>query len=467
MASVSSTSEDETPVTKQKQKKALNFNQKNIILNIYQNELNKYPKKSISEIIKTISNITGVSRRSILRIQKQHSIETISFPKKIYHNILNKLNDYDKNKIRQIIHQLFYLNQLPTTENILEIVSNDASLPNFNRSTLYRLLLKDMNFKYEKIGAYSFINDKEEIVLWRRNYLRKIKEFREANKRIYYLDEMTWINEMHVKSKVLKNSKTAYSQNAYLNKQRSTNLENSDKIKQFIICHIGSENGFVEGALLIFRLEKNKKNHKEMNSTTFEKWFTIILDKLEDNSVIVMDDAPYHSRKIEETPNNYWKISDIKQWLNNKNINFYQDMVKIELLHIVEQYKSTYDITCVIDEIAKLKNIIVLRLPPYHCELNPIEIIWTEVKDYIVKKNIMFRDVDMKESFYEELFCDALNTITEKNWKNCIQLVSNNVENKFWQLDYIIQNIIESSIINSNDKNNNSESNAESNSEYS
>lgn len=63
MASVSSTSEDETTVTKQKQKKALNFNQKNIILNIYQNELNKYPKKSISEIIKTISNITGVSRR--------------------------------------------------------------------------------------------------------------------------------------------------------------------------------------------------------------------------------------------------------------------------------------------------------------------------------------------------------------------------------------------------------------------
>ncbi|KAL2735580.1 uncharacterized protein V1478_003220 [Vespula squamosa] len=100
-------------------------------------------------------------------------------------------------------------------------------------------------------------------------------------------------------------------------------------------------------------------------------------------------------------------------------------MVKVELLDI------TCDITCAIDEITKLKNIIVLRLPPYHCELNPIEMIWTEVKNYIAKENIMFRDADMKGSFYEELFCDALNTVTEENWKNSIQFVANNVENKF------------------------------------
>ncbi|KAL2735581.1 uncharacterized protein V1478_003221 [Vespula squamosa] len=55
------------------------------------------------------------------------------------------------------------------------------------------------------------------------------------------------------------------------------------------------DNGFVEDALLIFELKKNEKNRKEMNFTTFEKWFIIILDKLKENSFIVMDNAPYHS----------------------------------------------------------------------------------------------------------------------------------------------------------------------------
>ncbi|KAL2735582.1 LOW QUALITY PROTEIN: uncharacterized protein V1478_003222 [Vespula squamosa] len=184
MASVSSTFEDETfALPFEKHKKKI-FNQKNVILNIYQKELNKYPKKSIMDIIKTISNITGVSQRSIYRIRKQHTIEAISSPKrtKFRHNILNKLNDSDRNKIKQMIHQLFYLNQLPTTENVLKIVNDHISLLNLKKNMLCKLLLKDMNFKYEKIGRYSFINDKEEIVLWRRNYLRKIKEFREAKK---------------------------------------------------------------------------------------------------------------------------------------------------------------------------------------------------------------------------------------------------------------------------------------------
>ena len=37
----------------------------------------------------------------------------------------------------------------------------------------------------------------------------------------------------------------------------------------------------------------------------------------------------------------------------------------------------------VIDEIAKAAGHKVVRLPPYHCELNPIEMAWAQVKGYI------------------------------------------------------------------------------------
>ena len=50
-------------------------------------------------------------------------------------------------------------------------------------------------------------------------------------------------------------------------------------------------------------------------------------------------------------------------------------MLKKELLKIVQENKSSFK-KCVIDKMAKKRALILLRLPPYHCELNPIESIW-------------------------------------------------------------------------------------------
>ena len=44
----------------------------------------------------------------------------------------------------------------------------------------------------------------------------------------------------------------------------------------------------------------------------------------------------------------------------------------------------------VIDEIAKAAGHEVVRLPPYHCELSPIEIAWAQVKGYIRVHNTKF-----------------------------------------------------------------------------
>jgi transposase len=39
----------------------------------------------------------------------------------------------------------------------------------------------------------------------------------------------------------------------------------------------------------------------------------------------------------------------------------------------------------------------LLRLPPYHPDLNPIELIWASVKEYVARKNVSFRlDAAMK-----------------------------------------------------------------------
>ena len=44
----------------------------------------------------------------------------------------------------------------------------------------------------------------------------------------------------------------------------------------------------------------------------------------------------------------------------------------------------------VIDKIAKAAGHEVVRLPPYHCELHPIEMAWAQVKGYIRVHNTKF-----------------------------------------------------------------------------
>ena len=43
------------------------------------------------------------------------------------------------------------------------------------------------------------------------------------------------------------------------------------------------------------------------------------------------------------------------------------------------------------DDLAKQFNIKVLRTPPYHCEFNPIELVWKDMKHYLETHNTEFK----------------------------------------------------------------------------
>ena len=53
-----------------------------------------------------------------------------------------------------------------------------------------------------------------------------------------------------------------------------------------------------------------------------------------------------------------------------------------------------------IDRIANLHGHEVIRTPVRHCELNPIELIWAQVKGFVAKSNTTFRLKDVKELTY-------------------------------------------------------------------
>ena len=215
----------------------------------------------------------------------------------------------------------------------------------------------------------------------------------------------------------------------------------SGKGKRFIVAHIGSMSGFVDGGLLLFESKKTGDYHEDMNADVFEEYFTQMLDLIPPGSVIVMDNASYHSRQVDRTPTTAWRKGDITGWLSKKKIYFENNMVKKELLALVNLNKESKKY--IIDEMAKDRQITVLRLPPYHCELNPIELIWAQVK---ARNNTTFKLSDVKI-----LLQNALERVTADKWQKCIQHVQKE-EEKMWELDNLIDDTVEPIIINLGDE---------------
>ncbi|KAF8787362.1 hypothetical protein HNY73_008970 [Argiope bruennichi] len=94
---------------------------------------------------------------------------------------------------------------------------------------------------------------------------------------------------------------------------------------------------------LRFYWEKTGDYHDEMNGDHFEKWLESVLPKLKKNSVIVMDNASYHSVKMEKIPTTSVTKKSIQEWLSQKHISWDKDMIKIELLQKVSEVKHFYD----------------------------------------------------------------------------------------------------------------------------
>ena len=117
----------------------------------------------------------------------------------------------------------------------------------------------------------------------------------------------------------------------------------SGKGGRLIILHAGSKDEFVPDCNLVF-VGKTKSHdyHDEMNAQHFTEWWTTkLLLNLLPSAVIVMDNAPYHSVKTDDShaPTSSSRKADIQEWLRQRKIHFTEDMRKPELLELVRLNK--------------------------------------------------------------------------------------------------------------------------------
>lgn len=195
---------------------------------------------------------------------------------------------------------------------------------------------------------------------------------------------------------------------------------------RFNILHAGSDSGFLQGTEHIMLCKK-----KTEESDSYEEWFIEkLLPKIPPNSVVVIDNnAPYHKKKEENIPDNTWKKQQIKNWLASKNIQLNDVTQKKDLLAVVNDVRSTYSTKHKIDEVARQRGIILISLPPYHYELNPLNLIWGQIKCYVKENMKSFKIKKIKQ-----LIREAFYTVTPVNWMNYIHHVRQ-MEDLLWTND--------------------------------
>ncbi|XP_025208931.1 uncharacterized protein LOC112604215 [Melanaphis sacchari] len=415
-----------------KKRRVFESGEKNMIINLYKSKImeNQHNIK-FEDLMKSISKEIRIEVHSITEIVNEYlESKKIDYVKSPDRNksclTINKVEVFNKIAIRNKIHEFWLKREIPKFQKVLRIIKKDPDLPMVSQSSFHQLL-KELNFKCTKKNQDRALTERNDIVLWRHKYITDIRRYRNEGRTIYYLEEM-WMYTGDCTRDTL------------ILQQLSTELNKSTDKVYLGAVHICSTEGFVEDGLMYFKpIKKANDYHKSINSNIFYNWFCGVLPKLKDNCIIVMEDVSYHSLKKESIPTMGWKKENIIKWLKSKNCVVDKSFVKCQLMKMVNEIKPLYDKN-LIDEEAIKTNKVVLRLPPLHNELNPIELAWLMVKNDVKEYNTTCELADV-----QKLLDDGIQRITSDMWTN---FVSHTIEkeDKLYKIDFMVDEVIDSTL---------------------
>ena len=156
--------------------------------------------------------------------------------------------------------------------------------------------------------------------------------------------------------------------------------------------------------------------------------------------------ASYHSKYSEDHPKSTWKKAQYAEWLKKRKIRYAKDALRPTLWKLAKEKRENYP-AYRLERIAYKYGHEIVRLHChhyYHCQLNPIELIWGIEKNYVASEN-----KEHKLSEVEDLFRKKREEIDQETCKKCIEHVKR-IEEEFYKSDRIIDVAVEKLEININ-----------------
>lgn len=405
-------------------------------------KVNKGPLSNVDKVVERVSEATGIHRNTISSILKEgrNGEDAIMTPGKKREKKFTKtgIDSFTEAAIRNHIYAYYERKEIATIPKLMSSLQ-EAELFDGSDFSL-RKILSNLGFKWKKINNRLVLKERTDIVALRCEFLRAISDV-DFNQ-VIFLDE-TWVNAGHTVT-------TSWSDGSV----KSARKEPVGKGGRLIITHAGSAQGFIPNCFSMFRSKKTGDYHQDMNADVFHKWFISLLDNIAPNSIIVMDNASYHSVLADRAPTAASKKVDVQEWLKSKGIPYPPSSLKGELLGIVKEHKPRFK-TYVLDEIARERGHRVIRLPPYHCEFNPIELIWAQIKNRVASENREFT-----LNAVERLTKEAVDAVTVSDWFNAVRHTRKLIEGA-WEKEIALEQYTERLIIHLEDGDFNSDDDAD------
>jgi hypothetical protein len=95
-------------------------------------------------------------------------------------------------------------------------------------------------------------------------------------------------------------------------------------------------------------------------------------------------------------PTMSWRKDKTHRWITSHGETFEEYMLKKHFMETVNRVRPKYG-KYKVDEMAQEMGHTALRLSPYHCKLNPTELVWTQIKHHIKVNNKSFKIKDMEK----------------------------------------------------------------------
>jgi transposase len=361
--------------------------------------------------IATVKRVMADYHRSPDLLARADSMRRGRPPRVIADSVQTITRDYVRQANREGSHL--------TLEMLAAYLKQEGCDPHFSLRTLGRALDR-WGFTFGKGTRSQHLKEKDHVVAARQRYLRAKRANRQGADVIrpeVYLDE-SYVNKNH------SNDFIWYSDEDGPWVQKPTG-----KGERLIILTAMTKRGWVPGAKLTFKSTKKTGDyHGQMHHDLFTRWFTEqLLPHMPSNALIIMDNAPYHhTLSRHSAPTAPCKKACIASWLSKNRIPVRDDCLKAELVEMLEKLAPAP--TYALDELAADQGHEILRTPPYHPELQPIETCWAVVKNQSARtsKRTMAQLLEQLE--------DAFASVTEETCSGLIKKVRK-VEDTFWTED--------------------------------
>uniref|UniRef100_A0A8R1HYF5 Uncharacterized protein n=2 Tax=Caenorhabditis japonica TaxID=281687 RepID=A0A8R1HYF5_CAEJA len=375
------------------------------------------------------ATLLGVSKRSVAvraerLIHPEKAREGWQRPtrKELRKRAAEKISSDDKKKIHTFLQSVWIQKKDVRLKEMLEWAKKNIDFPYGQRVLTY--VLSGMGFCFKKKTHNPNIEEREDLRAMRIKFLEKMQRLREAGSYFCYFDE-TWI----FAGMVLEYGWQVREADPY---KRAREIDKKERLpgppkgasrgKRGIVAAVLTMDGVLPGSEKVWvsnvrASERREDYHQEMNAELYEKYMlndvipalVRVAAAANQPPVLIIDNAPYHNRTLENAPTKAAKKQVMKDFLTRHGALYDESAKRAELYEKVEELIASkggrwYFKKYVVDEFAKSKGVIVARLPLIIARLNTLMLLrsFSPEKSAKLFDHVAKIEEDMRQKLQEQ-----------------------------------------------------------------